>query len=114
MDEFEQFWAAYPRKTGKGVARKAFAKAMRLTTLDTMLTALKWQRQQEQWVKQGGQFIPHPSTWLNQERWDDQPTQVPTLSEKTTRTFGSHEVPSRYPTGCANSLRLDARLTIQQ
>lgn len=87
MDEFEQFWQAYPRKTGKGVARKAFAKALRVTTLDTILTALEWQRRQEQWIKQGGQFIPHPSTWLNQERWDDEPTQVPSLTDKTARTF---------------------------
>lgn len=96
MDEFEQFWAAYPRKTGKGVARKAFVKALRLTTLDTMLTAIQWQRQQEQWVKAGGQFIPHPSTWLNQERWADEPTRLPMLSDATTRTyraiFGDHDV----------------------
>jgi len=96
MDEFEQFWQAYPRKTGKGVARKAFGKALRLTTLDTMLTALQWQRQQEQWVKAGGQFIPHPATWLNQERWADEPTTLPMLSDATTRTyraiFGDHDV----------------------
>jgi len=87
MDAFDEFWQAYPRKEGKGAARKAFAKAIRLTTLETMLTALRWQRTQPNWVKAGGQYIPHPSTWLNQERWDDEPTTIPSLSDKTTRTF---------------------------
>ena len=27
----------------------------------------------DQWKKDGGQFIPHPATWLNQEGWDDEP-----------------------------------------
>ena len=85
LDDFEQFWRAYPRRIGKGVARRAFAKAIVKTTLAAMIAAIQWQRTQPQWLKDGGQFIPHPSTWLNQERWDDEPTRMPNLSDKSVR-----------------------------
>jgi hypothetical protein len=69
---FDEFWSAYPKKTGRGDAEKIWAK-MR-PPLDDVLTALGWQRQQQSWVKDKGQFIPMPSTWLNQKRWLDEPT----------------------------------------
>lgn len=87
MDAFEIWWQAYPRKTAKGAARKSFAKAITLTTLDVMLAALEWQRTQEQWVKDGGQFIPMPATYLNQERWEDEPIALPTGKAQTVRNL---------------------------
>lgn len=66
---FDAFWAAYPRKEGKGAARKAFAKVN--VPLDVLLSAVEKHSRSEQWQKENGRFIPNPSTWLNQERWDD-------------------------------------------
>jgi hypothetical protein len=37
-----------------------------------MVAALERQGQWPQWRKDGGQFIPHPATWLNQGRWADE------------------------------------------
>jgi hypothetical protein len=37
-----------------------------------MLSAVEAQKQTDQWTKDGGQYIPHPSTWLNQGRWEDE------------------------------------------
>lgn len=71
---FEMFWSAYPRKVAKDDARKRW-KALRpdQETCDLMLKALDWQCRSESWTKDGGKFIPHPSTWLNQGRWKDEP-----------------------------------------
>lgn len=71
---FNRFWDAYPRKVAKPDARKKFEKidpdeAM----LQAMLKAIERSRNSEQWIKDGGQYIPHPSTWLNQRRWEDDP-----------------------------------------
>jgi hypothetical protein len=73
-ERFESWWMAYPKKTGKGAALKAFTK-IRPTdeTLRLMLTALDWQRTQPQWTKDGGAYIPNPATYLNQSRWEDEP-----------------------------------------
>ena len=71
---FDAFWMAYPRKTGKGDARNKFAKALTKTTFATIMTALERVKGSAQWQRDGGQYIPHPATWLNQERWDDDPS----------------------------------------
>lgn len=70
-DGFEAFWFAYPRKVGKGAAERAWRKVPP-DHLDRILAAVATQSQSDQWRKDGGQFIPHPSTWLNQRRWEDE------------------------------------------
>jgi uncharacterized protein YdaU (DUF1376 family) len=72
--QFERFWESYPKKVGK---KAAFRTWMRLTpherNLDLFLATIRRQRQSDQWQRDGGQYIPNPSVWLNQGRWDDEP-----------------------------------------
>ena len=68
--DFARFWQAYPKKVGKQAARKAFLRAE--VPLDTLLSALERQRGDPQWQRENGRFIPHPVTWLNQARWEDE------------------------------------------
>ncbi len=68
--DFEIFWKAYPRKVGKQKAIKAFQKVK--VSVDVLLNAIAEQKQSAQWKKNGGEFIPHPSTWLNEGRWEDE------------------------------------------
>ncbi len=85
-ERFEQFWAVYPRKVGKGAARKAFAKIKpNDELLKRMVVAVVTQSKSDAWTKDGGQFIPNPSTWLNQERWEDEinPTGKPPKGSMT-------------------------------
>ncbi len=77
-DDFELFWEAYPKKKGKGAARKAFENAIKKgVTVDVLIDAVNRQRCGTQWIKDNGQYIPHPATWLNQERWEDEPDLTP-------------------------------------
>lgn len=70
---FAAFWAAYPKKVGKGPAEKAWAKIKPTDDLLlTMVSAINQQSKSEQWAKDGGVFIPNPATWLNQQRWLDE------------------------------------------
>ena len=74
QEAFERFWTAYPRKVGKGRAEKLFVRLKpdhRL--LDTMLTAIEQAKGSEQWQRDQGRYIPNPSTWLGQRRWEDEP-----------------------------------------
>lgn len=77
LDDFEIFWKSYPRKIGKGAARKAWDKANDRPSLADILNTLDLFRRSAQWTKDQGQFIPHAATWLNQGRWADE-VQVPT------------------------------------
>ncbi len=74
---FEKFWSAYPSKVGKDAARRAFEKRKPDDeTLSSMLLAIDRQRRQPKWVKDGGEFIPNPATWLNEGRWQDEAVAV--------------------------------------
>lgn len=70
-EEFEKFWAAYPRKQAKQGALKAWKKVD--VEASEILAALEWQKKSHDWTKEGGKFIPHASTYLNQRRWEDEP-----------------------------------------
>ena len=70
---FDRFWAVYPRKVGKGKAEDSFAKYKPDDALtDTMIQAVEAAKKTAQWQRDGGQLIPHPATWLNQRRWEDE------------------------------------------
>lgn len=70
---FDSFWNAYPRKIGKAAAFKKWQSLKKnLPSIDRVLESIETQKQTDQWKKDGGQFIPHPATWLNQGRWDDE------------------------------------------
>lgn len=75
---FDDFWKLYPRRTGKGEARKQWD---RLTATgmsdDDILAGLR--RRVEWWTKARTplQMIPYPATWLNQHRWLDEIEPVP-------------------------------------
>lgn len=71
LDQFDEFWKEYPRKKGKGYARKKFAQALKKTSFETIMDALTRDKKSKQWNKDGIDFVPYPGTWLNQERWDD-------------------------------------------
>lgn len=75
---FTTFWTAYPRKIGKKDALKAFVKKLAAHAPDqqeafvkTLLEAIDRQKLSDQWTEENGQYIPHPATWLNGERWTD-------------------------------------------
>ena len=77
---FDEFWAEYPKKVGKDAARKAFDKRKpSRDLLVRMLASIRAQAQTLAWQKDGGQFIPHPATWLNEGRWQDEETAMPTI-----------------------------------
>ena len=73
-DGFAEFWAEYPRREGRTKAAESWVKrglasdsAMRERVMDVLAK----HRISPQWTKDNGQFIPHASTWLNQERYLD-------------------------------------------
>jgi len=70
---FTEFWKSYPKKTAKPAAIRSF-RAIKpdLTTRTAILADIERRRNSEEWQKNGGQFIPLPSSYLNQRRWEDQ------------------------------------------
>lgn len=76
-EEFNLFYASYPKKKNKKSARdKWMSKPNQKNRpkIQDLLAILDKHKTQEQWTKDGGEFIPAPNVWLNGERWDDEVT----------------------------------------
>lgn len=41
-------------------------------TFKKIMSAVQKQKESEDWQKENGKYIPHPTTWLNGERWLDE------------------------------------------
>ena len=78
--DFDQFWTIYPRKVSKQDAVNAWKKLKPSQQLyEQIITAVKTSlTENPQWLRQNGDFIPHPATYLNNRRWEDE---LPTKTE---------------------------------
>lgn len=71
-DYAEQFWAAVPRKVAKKVAMKALdAARRRKVPFATIMAGIARYAQEKAGTEP--QYILHPATWLNGDRWEDEP-----------------------------------------
>jgi hypothetical protein len=86
-DAFESFWAEYPAKVGKATAVKSFKKAIKSVSIQTLIEAVKDYCKSDK-VKKG--VICNPSTWLNQERWNDEQVYNGKEDPEDIYNFGDH------------------------
>ncbi|MCT1685479.1 hypothetical protein [Pseudoglutamicibacter cumminsii] len=70
-DDFETFWDAYPRRTAKADAYKAWKAATKRATPETITTAAA--RYAADPNLPDPQYIPYPATWLRSDSWDNPP-----------------------------------------
>ncbi len=70
VSDFDAFWLVYPRKESKGAARKAWTKAVSKASAAHIIAAAE--RYRDDPNREDG-FTAHAATWLNGERWDDDP-----------------------------------------
>lgn len=86
---FCEFWSAYPRRTGKGQARRAW-RAATIGANGPRANARRVIRAAQAFAADPNlpptHFIPHPATWLNGERWADGP--LPPREPETSADFG--------------------------
>jgi uncharacterized protein YdaU (DUF1376 family) len=73
---FEVFWERWPRKQAKGTARKAWLN-IPIAEYPAVMTGLEKWLLSDQWARE---VIPHPATWLNKKRWQDE--DIPQLVER--------------------------------
>ena len=90
--QFEKFWTLYPKKAAKGAALSKWNTICNKPTKDRptwvqIKKAVFNQKKSEQW--QDAKYIPHATTWLNQNRWLDDPEEMKSYSrgEEKPNTF---------------------------
>ena len=75
LAEFDLFWNEYPRKVGKQDCKKIWLnpkKKKLRPPIGDIVDALTVHKISDDWTKDDGKYIPHPSTWLNRGGWDDE------------------------------------------
>jgi hypothetical protein len=98
---FEAFWDAYPRKVGKKAASAAFDKARKQTSLQAICQGAARYRDDP---NREDAYTAHPTTWLNEGRWDDE-TPLPSRQAAQARPTGSD---NRLNAGLARLAAYDA------
>ena len=85
---FEAFWETYPKRVGKEAAFKAWKthKCNEITAI--IIKSVKAHINSKPWKKDEGEFIPHPTTFLNQHRWEDE-VEMPKITRQSTMKSGS-------------------------
>ena len=69
---FASFWSAYPKKTAKPTALKAFKTAKVCDAeMVCILSDIGSRSASDDWMKESGKYVPNPATYLNQRRWED-------------------------------------------
>lgn len=87
-EAFEMFWTCYPRKDGKKAAREVWERLKPDHETQLAIQAdVEKRRRSQQWLKEGGQFVPHAKTYLHGKRWEDGFEEQPALSDATIRVF---------------------------
>lgn len=75
--DFELLWTAYPRKSGKDAARRAYeAVRDRMPSIEEVVASVQAQAASYQWTREGGRFVPGLAKWLERGQWADEPSQV--------------------------------------
>ena len=69
IDRFDTFWKQYPRKIAKPRALKAW---MKVKPDDALTQKIISRLAKEDFATRDEKFIPHPATWLNDQRWNDE------------------------------------------
>ncbi len=86
-NSFASFWSTYPRRAGLGAARTAWANACAKADPAILIAGAARYASDPNRVPE---FTAHPATWLNRERWEDDPEPV--------RSAKSGMDPQRDPT----------------
>lgn len=79
LGNFDQFWERFPKKADKGKALDSWKKLCTQKPNDRpswkmIRSAIYEQKKSGRWQEE--EFIPHPATWLNQQRWLDDPKEM--------------------------------------
>lgn len=110
---FNKFYKAYPKKLSRGQAEKTFEKLVKEKVIDNdvvdlMVKDLDKRKEFEDWLKDGGQFIPYPSTYLNNKGWLDEYEIKPT-GKQDTKDYNGVKPKGQETTVDYNKLYEDAK-----
>lgn len=89
--DFELFWSVYPKKADKPVAKRAFEKAVKRASLETIVNGAEKYRDDP---NREQQYTKNPSSWLNADAWENGP--LPARDRKLTNAENAALLAMKY------------------
>ena len=80
-EEWKKVWFAFPRKIDEAGARKIYIKSK--VEPQVIIESLAAWAASDEWTREDGRFIPHPTKWLEREDWKGRPTTTTPKQFKT-------------------------------
>lgn len=87
LPTFLDFWLLYPRRVAKKDAARAWMKLTPEQQIEAVTAMVEWRRI---WQTKDVEYLPHPATWLNGERWEDE---VPQEYRQTSAAHSDAKLP---------------------
>jgi len=87
-DAFDEFWKVWPKRVGKGAARRSWERALKRATVAQIMEGAR--DMAAQWAilsDEDKKYVPYPERWLNSDRWADERPEQPALPEVRTVRF---------------------------
>ena len=95
-EQFEKFYKTYPRKVKKQKVKEWFEKNKPSSELfSSMMSSLEQFRGSTDWLADNGRYIPYPSTWLNQKRWEDEEIPKKDTEQKSSKQLQQNNFEQR-------------------
>jgi hypothetical protein len=92
---FEDFWRAYPRRIAKAAAKKSWVKALKAKAdPEQIIAAARQYATEPRRVEADIKYTPHPATWLNNERWADEPDPAPSPERVAANGYQPYQNPT--------------------
>lgn len=85
QNQIQQLYQAYPRREGKGAALKAIEKALQAAGIPFEQLLERVKKFASSPAGNAGRFVPHPATWFNQRRFEDDPKEWSRANQQSTQ-----------------------------
>ena len=91
--DFSDFWLMYPRRVARKDAVRAWCRLSSAEQVAALTGLVGWRRE---WLRRDElQYVPHPATWLNGARWEDELPVTATSSHASHQPASSTPLPAR-------------------
>ncbi|AMC94238.1 hypothetical protein AOC36_09655 [Erysipelothrix larvae] len=84
-----EFWSEYPRKEKRKNAFEKLKKILKQepSVFNQIILDVRKRKKSEQWLKENGKYIPMPTTYLNERRWEDEDWSVNEKDKHSSEAF---------------------------
>ena len=107
---FDTFYGPYPKKKQRVAAEKAWKKLTPVEQVNAVADVKDRAKKDPDWLKDEGQFVPNPATYLNGKGWQDEWKPQGRKRQSPSYEYEEYKRPHRFQEPTARPQRLKEML----